>query len=181
MPTSEALHRWACLLGLALMFGVGVQVGRALERPAPPRLEGPAPEVRKPSGALVLARDPAPEEAEDLEAEEGAPVIRRALLEALPTIPGQSVTVELLAVQTPQGIRVEARSTDGKILGGLDQPIRPIRGLEGPPRPWTVQAIRSWGPDGGEWGALVSYRRGPWVASIGGQRTGAIFGIGVQF
>lgn len=174
------VERFAYLLALVLSVAGSFRLGQHWPKVEPITVEAAAPENRRGPGDLVLERKPAPELAPKLDKETSGNAVRRITFEAVPEHVGHSISIELLQFATPEGIRTEVKSENGRVLGGLDQPIRPLI-LPAQVRPWTVQVTRQWNREGWEWGALASYSRGPWVVSVGGSQHGGIVGVGVRF
>ena len=176
------LDRWR-FFGLGALAGLlfGKILAFALAgAPEPLQMPPDAPEVRKAPGALLLKREGAPGLAADLSESLGAPVVRRIALDLEPIQPGAPVHLELYEVQTPEGTRIEARTEDGKILAGLDQQVRPTA----PPaasHAWTVAITRGWARDRWEWGGVVQYEAGPFVAVFTAAKGGGALGVGLRF
>lgn len=174
------VERWAYFLALVLAVVGSFRLGQHWPEVQPVPLETAAPEHRRGPGDVVLKREPAPELLSRLDKETKGAAVRRITFDAVPEQVGHSMSIELLQFATPEGIRTEVRSDNGRVLGGLDQPIRPLI-LPAPARPWMVQATRQWDREGWQWGALVTYNRGPWVVSVGGSQRGGVIGVGVRF
>lgn len=170
-------------------FGLGALAGLLFGKilafalsgaPEPLQMPSSAPEARKGPGALLLKRESAPGLAADLSDSVGAPVVRRIALDLEPMAPGSPMHLELFEVQTPEGSRIEARTEDGKILAGMDQPIRPIIHPK-QTGAWSLAVTRGWARDRWEWGGVVQYEKGPFVAVAVASAQGGALGLGVRF
>lgn len=170
-------------------FGLGAVAGLLFGKiltfalsgsPEPLQMPTDAPEVRKAPGALLLKREGAPGLAADLSESLGAPVVRRVALDLEPIQPGAPMHLELFELATPEGTRIEARTDDGKILAGLDQPVRPMPHFQ-PPQAWTVAITRGWTRDGWEWGGVIQYEKGQFVGVLTASKAGGALGVGLRF
>lgn len=176
------VERWR-FFGLGALAGLlfGKILAFALSAsPEPLQMPSSAPEVRRSPGALLLRRESAPGLAADLSENIGAPVLRRVSLDLEPMAPGAPMRLEIFEIQTPDGSRIEARTEDGKILAGMDQPTRPAL-LASHNRAWTVAVTRGWTRDRWEWGGVLQYERGPFVAVAVASAQGGALGLGVRF
>ena len=166
------MNRVLAALGMAFAFAGGVAVGSRITPARVPVQEGPAPEVRKSDGTLVLARQGGQERRKEADAATGGESIRLERLEALPAIPGHPVTLELIAFRAPEGIRVQAKAEGGVILKGEDLVIR------APPfesaRPWSAGPLVTVDPDGRRrYGAALAWTKGRATLAGGASPGGA--------
>ena len=122
MQTKHALAIAAALLILA----GGIWLGRASVPVQVPDVVAPAPAQSLPAGAVVLERKPAKPEAvkpikPGSKVERAASVTVQTAREDCPP-----VTVDMQLIQEGDGRRIVARSPDGRVIAGMDIPVRQI-------------------------------------------------------
>ena len=158
------------LIGVLSAFGVGLLVGLGIgfrhTAPAAPAMVE-HPEVRLPSGAVVLHHNPKVPAPSIGPLPRGYKVRTVARVDIAPpavqsgAIPVQSLTVA--QVDTPEGARVVVKDDGGRIVGGAAWDV-------GPPAPeyhWSLQAVRDLDTNGrGSWGAELAHYRGHLVISV---------------
>lgn len=169
----------------------GMALGWRMNRPAPGKIDPPAPEIKQADGSLVLERKLDPQAQPKQQLPSGARAERVVSVAVMPRTSGPAhvgkeaprpVTVDLTLARLKDGTqRVIASSPDGEVVGGVDVPFSAPPVVKVPK--WSASALAGFDlyKKRPVYGAMVSRASGPFTVSGGFIGQTAFVGVGVRW